>query len=252
MRDATISVVIPTLNEEARVEGAVRSARRAFGDEAELLVVDGGSSDATRTLAEPLARVLVVEAGRGRQLDTGARASRGDLLVFLHADTRLPSDAAPALREVLGEPRTAGGCFRFALDPPPRGFDRWRLLEIAVRVRTRLLRTATGDQVLFCTRAAYRRCGGFPHWPLFEDVAFVRRLRRVGRFRVLPRTAATSRRRWQRAGFWRTVATHWILRLAFGLKVSPRRLGRWYRRLTPSRPGSGEPGGRPLSRRPRD
>lgn len=251
MRDATISVVVPTLNEEARVEGALRSARRAFGDEAEVLVVDGGSVDSTPARAEPLARVLVTEPGRGRQLDAGARAARGELLVFLHADTRLPSDAAPALRELLDDPWTAGGCFRFALDPPPRGFDRWRLLELAIRLRTRLLRTATGDQVLFCTRAAYRRCGGFPHWPLFEDVAFVRRLRRVGRFRVLPWTAATSRRRWRRAGFWRTVATHWMLRLTFWLGISPGRLARWYRRLTPSGPGSRKPGGRPLSRRSR-
>lgn len=227
-----ISVVVPTLDEERRVEGALRSARAAFGPDAELVVVDGGSVDATRERAAPLARVMTSDPGRGRQLHAGARAAGGDLLVFLHADTRLPADSARPLRKLVSERETAGGCFRFGVDPPPRGPDRWRLLELAVRLRTRLLRTATGDQALFATRHAYESSGGYPDWPLFEDVAFVRRLKRVGRFRVLPLVARTSRRRWERAGFWRTVGTHWALRFAFAAGVGPERLAGWYGRLT--------------------
>lgn len=237
-----ISVIVPTLDEEDRIEGALRSARRAFGDDVELLVVDGGSTDATRSRAEPMARVLEADAGRGTQLDAGARAARGQVLVFLHADTRLPAGAGAPLRSLLAEPGVAGGCFRFAVHPRPRGLDRWRLLEIGVRLRTRLFRTATGDQVLFTTRRAYREAGGFPPWPLFEDVELVRRLRRVGRFRILAVTAATSRRRWRSAGFWRTVAAHWALRIAFALGVDPHRLGGWYDRLTTGRGAEGSSG----------
>lgn len=227
-----ISVVVPTLDEEDRVEAALRSARGAFGPDAELIVVDGGSRDATRSRARPLARVLEAEPGRGGQLDAGARAAVGEILVFLHADTRLSPEAAGPLSRLLAEPGVAGGCFRFGVAPPPRGLSRWRWLEAAVRLRTRLFRTATGDQALFATREAYRSSGGFPPWPLFEDVEFVRRLRDVGHFRVLPVEARTSRRRWERAGFWRTVGTHWLLRGAYAAGVGPERLARWYARMT--------------------
>lgn len=228
---AGISVIVPVLDEEERVADALLSAREAFGPRAELLVVDGGSRDRTREVARALARVIDAEPGRGLQLAAGARAARGEILVFLHADTRLPPDAAAPLRRLLARPGVAGGCFRFALEPPP-GSSRWRALEAGIRLRTRLFRTATGDQVLFASREAYRKSGGYPPWPLFEDVEFVRRLRSVGAFRVLPLEARTSRRRWERTGFWRTVGTHWLLRAAYAAGVAPRRLARWYARMT--------------------
>lgn len=249
---ATISVVVPTLDEADRVEGTLLSARRAFGPGAELLVVDGGSDDRTRERAEPHARVLLSsEPGRGRQLRAGARAATGDVLVFLHADTRLPPDAEAPLRRLVASEGAAGGCFRFGVDPPAEGPGRWRLLETGVRLRTRLLGTATGDQVLFATRRAYEASGGYPDWPLFEDVEFVRRLRSVGPFRVLPMVARTSRRRWERAGFWRTVVTHLLLRAAFAGGVGPDRLARWYRRLTDRERREGRGGAEaPVSRPP--
>lgn len=228
---ARFSVIVPVLDEEECIAGALRSAREAFGPGVELLVVDGGSRDRTREIARRLARVIEANPGRGRQLATGARAAGGEILVFLHADTRLPSDAAAPLRRLLAAPGVAGGCFRFALQPAP-GSSRWRGLEAGIRLRTRLFRTATGDQVLFATREAYRESGGYPPWPLFEDVEFVRRLKRVGSFRVLPLEARTSRRRWERAGFWRTVGTHWLLRAAYAAGVAPHRLARWYGRMT--------------------
>lgn len=223
-----ISVIVPALDEEEHVVGALRSARTALGSRAELLVVDGGSSDRTRERAAPLARVLRAGSCRGEQLDTGARAARGRILVFLHADTRLAPDAGHALRRALARPGAVGGCFRFAVDPPSGTFSRWRLLEASVRFRTRWFRTATGDQVLFALRDAYREAGGFPSWPLFEDVELVRRLRRVGGFVRADAPAHTSRRRWETRGFWRTVATHVLLRVAYAAGVSPQRLARLY------------------------
>lgn len=223
------SVVVPTLDEEDRVAGALASARRALGSEAELLVVDGGSRDATRPRAARRARVLAAGPGRGAQLDAGARASRGRVVVFLHADSRLPPDAADAIRGALDRPDAVAGCFRFALDPPAPPLSRWALLEAAVSLRTRLLRTATGDQTIFASREAYLAAGGAPHWKLFEDVELVRRLRDVGRFVPLATPAPTSRRRWERTGFWRTVARHLLLRAGYRLGVPPDRLARHYR-----------------------
>lgn len=231
-----VSVVVPALDEEDLVVGALRSARAALGRSAELVVVDGGSTDRTRERATPLARVLRSEPCRGRQLDVGARAARGRVLLFLHADTRLPAGAGEALRRALARPDAAGGCFRFAVQPPAPLLSRWRLLETAVALRTRWLRTATGDQALFARRDAYRRAGGFPPWPLFEDVELVRRLRRVGRFVRADAPARTSRRRWERRGFWRTVLTHWGLRAAFAAGASPERLAELYEAGRLSRP----------------
>lgn len=235
-----ISVIVPALDEERQVTGALRSARTAFGAAAELLVVDGGSTDRTRERAASLARVLRTGPCRGEQLDTGARAARGRILVFLHADTRLTADAGSALRTALARPGAVGGCFRFAVDPPAEPLSRWSLLEAAVRFRTRWLGTATGDQALFVRREAYRRVGGFPPWPLFEDVELVRRLRRIGRFVPAEAPVRTSRRRWEARGFWRTVATHLALRTAFGLGIGPERLAELY---------EGRTAGPPLTRR---
>lgn len=235
-----ISVIVPALDEERQVTGALRSARAAFGPGAELIVVDGGSADRTRERAASLARVLRAGTCRGEQLDAGARAARGRILVFLHADTRLPADAARALRTALARPGAVGGCFRFTVDPPAEPFSRWQLLEAAVRCRTRWFRTATGDQALFVPREAYRRVGGFPPWPLFEDVELVRRLRRIGRFVPAEAPVRTSRRRWEARGFWRTVAMHLALRAAFGLGIGPERLADLY---------EGGPAGPSLTRR---
>lgn len=224
-----MAVVVPTLNEEASVEGALRSARRALGPHADLVVADGGSSDATRRLAAARARVVRAPPGRGGQLNAGARAADGaDVLLFLHADTRLSPGAGLAIRRALRDPAVAGGCLRFAVDPPAAGSLRYRLLETGVNLRTRLFRTATGDQAIFVRRSAFEAVGGFPDEPLFEDVGLVRRLRRQGRFRPVPAVARTSRRRWERRGFWRTVLTHWTLRAGHALGIPPRRLARWY------------------------
>lgn len=229
------SVVVPALDEAERIGGALRSARRALGRQAELIVVDGGSRDGTRRRAARRARVIEAGPCRGAQLDVGARASRGDVVVFLHADTRLPDDAAAAIRGALDRRDAVAGCFRFSLHPPAPAWSRWALLEAGVRLRTRLLRSATGDQTIFSVRRAYEASGGAPHWGLFEDVELVRRLRRVGRFVPLDARTPTSRRRWERNGFWSTVGLHALLRLAYRLGVPPGRLDRWYRRGLSSR-----------------
>jgi rSAM/selenodomain-associated transferase 2 len=221
----SVSVIIPALDEERTVADAVASVR---GEADEVLVVDGGSSDGTRDAAARAgARVLSAARGRGLQLDHGARQARGDWLVFLHADTQLETGWAEALAviDVVWPGRVVGGAFRLAIDSPRRAY-RW--IEAGVHLRSAWLKLPYGDQALFARREAYARCGGFPPWPLMEDVAFVRRLRRVGTLAFPQRRAFTSPRRWERGGIARTTWSNLRLLSLYVLGRSPERLARDY------------------------
>ncbi len=235
--DGTISAIVPALDEREEIEETLIRARRALGPDAELLVVDGGSRDGTPAVAARHARVLDSEPCRGLQLDRGAEAARGDILVFLHADTWLEPGAADAIRGAVAGGAGAG-CGRFAVRTS--GW-RYRLLERGVNWRTRAFRTATGDQALFATRDAYRAAGGFGPHPLFEDVRLVRALRRVVRFEPIDTIAATSSRRWVEGGFLRTVLAHWALRLWHAFGTDPSRLARRYGSRGSGRSGINRP-----------
>lgn len=225
------SVVIPTLDEEARIAGTLEAAGAALGPGAELLVADGGSRDRTVEIARALgARIVTARGGRGAQLAAGADVARGETLVFLHADTRLPAGAGDAIAAVLADARVAGGAFALAFDPAERPSAMLRMLARGITLRSRLLRTATGDQAIFARADALRRAGGVPPLPLFEDVRLFRALRRVGRVRILRAAVATSPRLWQRHGTVRVVLLHLGFRALHAAGVSPFRLARWYRR----------------------
>ena len=222
------SVVIPALNEEAGIESTIDSARAAYGDECQILVVDGGSIDRTRDVARGLCRVIVRTGGRGAQMNAGAGEARGDVLVFLHADTHVDGDSGSQILRALEDPDVVGGCHRFRVEPAASRLSRYALLEAGVNLRTRVFRAATGDQVIFVRRKRFHEADGYPEHPLFEDVALVKKLRRIGRFQPLRSRAHTSRRRWERHGFARTVVLHWLLRAAFVAGVKPARLADWY------------------------
>ena len=215
-----ISVVIPALDEEAQVGAAVRSAR----DHAEVIVVDGGSTDRTSEVAAAEgARVLQSPRGRGRQLDAGAREARGEWIVLLHADTWLEAGWAAALRALPAD--VVGGAFRFAVDSPRPAY---RVLEHGVAARCRMFRMPYGDQGIFARRSTYEAVGGIPHLPLMEDVTFVRRLRRAGRLAFPAVRAFTSARRWERQGILVTTLRNWSLVAWYALGASPERLARVY------------------------
>lgn len=225
---ARLSVIIPALNEAEEIEGTLRAAREALGPHAEMIVADGGSTDGTRSRAAPYARIIQTDAGRGRQLNAGAREAAGEILVFLHADTHPPAGARAAIEAALLDPAIVGGAFRFALRGPIRARLMARVLEAGVNARSWLFRTATGDQAIFCRREAFHAVGGFAPLPLFEDVDLYHRLRRVGRMVILPLAARTSDRRWREGGIVRTMLLHWALRAAYLAGVHPERLHRWY------------------------
>jgi rSAM/selenodomain-associated transferase 2 len=220
---AGISVVVPALNEAACVADAVRSARGG-GPDIEVLVVDGGSSDGTCAAAAAAgATVLSSPCGRGVQLDHGARRAAGQWLVFLHADTRLEDGWAATLRAL--PESVVGGAFRFAVDSPRRGY---RLVEAGVAIRCRLFRLPFGDQGIFVRRETYEATGGFPPFPLMEDVAFINRLARKGRLAFPPVRAFTSPRRWERSGILNTTLRNWWLLGLYAAGLPPQRLAKMY------------------------
>lgn len=220
-----IAVVIPALDEQEWIEGTIASAR-APG--VEILVVDGGSRDATAERARAAgARVIASERGRARQLDVGARGTEADVLLFLHADTRLSPGWAVALRGALRDPGVVGGAFRFRFD---RRTPRLRFVELGARLRVALFGLPYGDQALFVRRGVLAEIGGVPQVPIMEDLDLVRALRRRGRLARLPLPATTSARRYEAGGVLRTMLRHWVAATAWALGADRARVAAWYRR----------------------
>jgi rSAM/selenodomain-associated transferase 2 len=219
-----LSIVVPVLNEAAAIADALGRLAPLRARGVEVVVVDGGSDDATVALATPLAdRVLAAPRGRARQLNVGARAACGDALLLLHADTILPPDADALVLEAL---RTrAWGRFDVAI---AGAHPMLPVVAASMNARSRLTGIATGDQAMFLTRAAYERIGGVPDLALMEDVALSAVLKRLGPPACLRARVLTSGRRWENGGVLRTILLMWRLRLAFFLGADPARLARAY------------------------
>lgn len=219
--------MVPALNEQDTLRRLLPAAL-AVADE--VVVSDGGSSDRTVEVAESLgARVVTGPPGRGVQLNRGAAAAiaaRADILLFLHADTTLPPGGADAVREAAAQ-GAPGGAFllRFDADRPMQRLGSW-----LVNLRTRWLHVPLGDQAQWATRETFEAMGGFPDWPLLEDVDFMRRLRRRPGFTIVESPVTTGSRRFLELGSVRTVAINWSIWLLFWGGVSPHRLARLYRR----------------------
>jgi rSAM/selenodomain-associated transferase 2 len=222
----SLSIVIPALDEAANL-ARVLPTLVAREPAAEVLVVDGGSADDSRAAVArvPSVRWLSGPRGRARQMNAGARAARGDVLLFLHADTVLPDGAGAAILAALTDPGAAGGRFDVRLD------SRRPLLALVgwlMNRRSRLTGICTGDQGIFVRRTVFEALGGYPDIPLMEDVELTRRLKRHGRLVALPLRVVTSARKWEREGVVRTIVLMWGLRLLYALGVSPARLHRCY------------------------
>jgi rSAM/selenodomain-associated transferase 2 len=220
-----LSIVVPVLDEAAGIAAALAPLQRLRQAGVEVLVVDGGSRDATLEVATPLADlVLVAPRGRGSQMNAGAARARGATLLFLHADTRLPAGAVDAVAAAIA----AGACwgrFDVAIEGRLAGLG---MVATMMNLRSRLTGIATGDQAIFVTRVAFEQVGGFPDLPLMEDIALSTRLKRIARPACLRQRVVTSGRRWEKHGLWRTILAMWRLRLRFFFGADPQALAREY------------------------
>jgi len=223
--DVRLSIVIPTLNEADGIVEALTALTplRALGHE--VIVVDAGE-DGTAELARSRAdRVLRGPRGRAAQMNRGAAAARGDVLVFLHADTRLLASADRLIADGLAVTGRAWGRFDVRLSG---GQPSLRIVEASMNWRSRLTGIATGDQAIFVTRDRFRAVGGYPEMALMEDVALSKALKRLGPPLCLRARVTTSSRRWERDGVVRTVLLMWSLRLRYFLGADPSGLARRY------------------------
>jgi rSAM/selenodomain-associated transferase 2 len=223
-----LSIIVPTLNEAQCIAATLGSLSELRVRGHEVIVVDGGSSDDTAKLARGLAdRIVSAPAGRARQMNAGARAARGDVLLFLHADSRLPEEADRLVLQGLAASGLAWGRFdvRIAGSHPLL-----RAVEAMMNLRSRLTHICTGDQGIFVRREAFDAVGGYPGQELMEDIAISARLRRVSAPLRLRQPCLTSARRWESRGVLRTIVLMWWLRLQYTLGVAPARLARGYGR----------------------
>jgi rSAM/selenodomain-associated transferase 2 len=221
-----LSIIIPVLN-EAEILGRTLASLKTYS--AEIIVVDGGSRDNTTEVArQHTPNVLASRPGRGFQQHIGARQSRGDVLVFLHADTRLPPNCQDLIHIALADPKIVFGAFFLSIHPPKPVTD---LIALMANMRSRLLKVPYGDQAIFVKRRAYFLAGGFKDWPIMEDVDLARQLNRIGGFKLARGYAQTSDRRWRKEHPVYTTIRNYSLILRYLLGASPYTLARHYPNL---------------------
>lgn len=222
-----LSIIVPVLNEAAALPGLVEALAPLARQGCEVIIVDGASSDDSAGIARR-ARFRVIQSGRGRarQMNAGAERATGETLLFLHADTRLPDDAAALVVSALAQGTACWGRFDVRIAGRPVML---RVVAALMNLRSAMTGIATGDQALFVKRTAFDAVGGFPDQPLMEDIALSERLRELSRPARIRRKLTTSGRRWEQRGVWRTIILMWRLRWEYWCGVSPEQLAQRYR-----------------------
>lgn len=219
-----LSIIVPALNEASSIAATLTALQPLRMAGHELIVVDGGSVDATGLLASVDAdQVIASRRGRARQMNVGAAAASGDALLFLHADTRLPTQADSLIQNALQD--RLWGRFDVEINGRPALL---RVVAGMMNRRSRLTGIATGDQAMFMTRAAFDAAGGYPDQPLMEDIELSKRLKRLGPPACLRERVVTSGRRWERYGVWRTILLMWRLRFDYWRGVPAEQLAARY------------------------
>lgn len=227
----SLSIIIPALDEAEHIVATLDSLQPLRRRGVEIIVADGGSSDNTANLARERAdQVLNVPAGRARQMNAGAAAARGEILCFVHADSRMPEGADGLIVDGLSRSRRSWGRFDVSIAGT---HPMLRVIAQLMNWRSRLTGIATGDQGLFLTRSLFEAAGRFPEIALMEDIALTRQLKRYSPPLCIAHRLTTSGRRWEKHGVWRTMLLMWRLRLAYFFGADPDRLARQYARHKP-------------------
>jgi rSAM/selenodomain-associated transferase 2 len=219
-----ITVIIPTLNEAQTLP---QTLAPLLNHPIELIIADGGSQDDTCTIAQPhVTHLLHTAPGRSRQMNQAAAIATGDILLFLHADTRLPPNWQELIHQTLQTPTTIAGAFQLAIDSP-RPALRW--IERSVQWRSRHLQLPYGDQAIFLRTETFRAIGGYPDLEIMEDFVLIKALKKLGHIALVPAAVHTSARRWERLGVMRTTLLNQAIVLGYYLGIPPARLRQWYR-----------------------
>ena len=219
-----ISVIIPAINEADNIANTIESIGPE--DKKEVIVADGGSSDDTVLIAKSLgARVVNSSPPRARQMNRGAAEATGDVLVFLHADTRLPEKFEDFIFNSFKQPKMVAGAFQLRIDSPMQGL---RLIEHLANWRSRFLKMPYCDQAIFISSRVFHQVGGFPDIPIMEDFELVRRLQKHGKIVTLPVPVFTSPRRWQSLGILQTTLINQLVIVAYFMGIAPEVIARWY------------------------
>ncbi|MEM7555590.1 MAG: TIGR04283 family arsenosugar biosynthesis glycosyltransferase [Cyanobacteria bacterium P01_A01_bin.84] len=232
-KQAKISIIIPTLNEANNIENAIAATHKC--ENVEVIVVDGGSKDDTVEIIESLnesldiqshTKVIFAPPGRALQMNAGAKIARGEILLFLHADTRLSTNFDVMVRKTLENSNYIAGAFTLRIDAPILSL---RLVEFGVKLRSHILKLPYGDQGIFVRKSTFEKVNGFPELPIMEDFEFIRQLKRTGKITIIPVPVITSSRRWLKKGVIQTTLINQIVIIAFFLGISPDKLRNWYR-----------------------
>ena len=223
-----ISIIIPSLNEEESIESCLEALKQD-NDICEIIIADGGSSDRTIEIAEGFqdVRVIKLARGRGLQMNAGAFSARGDILLFLHADTLLQEGWSQAIEGALQDSAVVGGAFTFAISNPGK---KYRMIEEWVKLRSGLFKLPYGDQGIFVKRDIFKKIGGYKNIPLMEDVDLIERMKEEGRIAILGTRVLTSERRWLKKGLLYTAAVNQLIMLLYRIGVSPQMLAKIYYR----------------------
>lgn len=224
------SIIIPVLNETGTINGLIARFKDLQGGEAvEIIVVDGSPEGNTlKVIDDDHIRCLSSAPGRARQMNAGAAAATGEILIFLHADTWPPVEALPLIDGVMAQPGLVGGAFDLGIRSHRLIF---KVIAATASLRSRLTRIPYGDQAIFIRRTHFHALGGYPDIPLMEDVALMQKIKKSGgRIHLFPNRVSTSPRRWEKEGVLRATLRNWILLGAYYLGASPEKLARYYRR----------------------
>ena len=228
MTDFITSIIIPVLNEAKNIEDTLVVIKDYVeSSDLEIIVVDGGSTDNTVSIAQELDVMVIASPiqGRANQMNVGAAVATGNILLFLHADTKLPQNYDQLIKNTLSQPNVIAGAFELAIDNQRKSL---RLVEALVKMRSHLLALPYGDQALFMKRSTFNNVGGFPNLAIMEDFALVKQLKRHGKIAIAPAAVTTSSRRWDKLGVWRTTLINQLMIIGYYLGISPNKLRELY------------------------